>query len=130
MSTIITDIFIIILLIAASAVCIALIYGLKKIIQSVSLLQKDVNDLTSSLKPLINSTQQLTDNINNLTEQTKSQLNVSKSIINDVRERFDKYLEIEHKVRDGMENVVMPFVSSLNALGKGFDAFWSRYKNK
>lgn len=130
MNPIITDIFIIILLIAASAVCIALVYGLKKIIQSVSMLQKDVNELTSSLKPLINSTQQLTDNINQLTEETKSQLNVSKSIVNDVRERFDKYLELEHRVRDGMENVVMPFVSSLNAIGKGFDAFWSRYKNK
>jgi uncharacterized protein YoxC len=130
MNPIITDIFIMILLIAASAVCIALIFGLKKIIQSVSMLQKDVNELTSSLKPLINSTQQLTDNINQLTEETKAQLNVSKSIVNDIRERFDKYLEIEHRVRDGMENVVMPFVSSLNAIGKGFDAFWSRYKNK
>jgi len=130
MNPIITDIFIIILLIAASAVCIALIFGLKKIIQSVSMLQKDVNELTSSLKPLINSTQQLTDNINQLTEETKAQLNVSKSIVNDIRERFDKYLEIEHRVRDGMENVVMPFVSSLNAIGKGFDAFWSRYINK
>jgi uncharacterized protein YoxC len=130
MSPVIIDIFIIILLLAASAVCIALIVGLKRIIQSVSMLQKDINELTTSLKPLIDSTQDLTENINRITEETKSQLNVSKSIVHDVRDRFDKYLELEHKVRDGIENVVMPFVSSLNAIGKGFDAFWKKYKNK
>lgn len=130
MNPVVTDIFIIILLISAAAVCIALIIGLKKIIQSVTMLQKDINELTSSLKPLITSTQSLTENINRLTEDAKTQLNVSKSIITDARERFDKYLELEHKVRDGMENVVMPLVSSLNAVGKGFDAFWKKYKNK
>lgn len=123
------DIFIIILLLAASALCIALIFGLKKIIQSVSMLQKDVNELTHSLKPLIDSTQILTNNLNQVTEEAKNQLNVSKSVIHDIRYRVDKVLELEDKVRDGVENVVMPLVSSLNAIGKGFDAFWKRYKN-
>lgn len=123
------DIFIIILLLAASALCIALIIGLKKIIQSVSMLQKDINELTTSIKPLIDSTQTLTNNLNHVTEEAKTQLNVSKSILNDVRFRADKILEIEYKVRDGVENVVMPLVDSLNAIGKGIDAFWKKYKN-
>ncbi|MCJ7553630.1 MAG: hypothetical protein MUO34_07075 [Ignavibacteriaceae bacterium] len=129
MNPVIVDIFIIILLIAASAVCIALLYGLKKIIQSVSMLQKDINELSTSLKPLIESTQLLTENINQITEETKSQLNVSKSIINDVRYRADKILDLENKVRDGMENAVMPFINSLSAIRKAFDAFWKRYNN-
>lgn len=123
------DIFIIILLITASFLCIALIIGLKRIIQSVSMLQKDINELTTSIKPLIESTQLLTNNLNQVTEETKTQLNVSKSILNDVRFRVDKILEIELKVRDGVENVVMPLVSGLNAIGKGIDAFWRKYKN-
>ncbi len=123
------DIFIIILLLAASALCIALIFGLNKIIQSVSMLQKDVNELTTSLKPLIDSTQILTNNLNQVTEEAKNQLNVSKSILHDIRYRVDKVLELEDKVRDGVENVVMPLVNSINAIGKGFDAFWKKYKN-
>lgn len=129
MDPVIVDILIIILLIAASAVCIALIYGLKKIIQSVSMLQKDINELKTSLKPLIESAQLLTENINEITEGAKSQLNISKSIINDVRYRADKILDLENKVRDGMENAVMPFINGLSAIGKGFDAFWKKYKN-
>lgn len=130
MDPVVTDIFIIILLISASAVCIALIFGLKKIIQSVSMLQNDINELTKSLKPLIESTHLLTENINKISEETKSQLNVSKSIVNDIRYRVDKILNLEDKIRDGMENAVMPFVNSLSAIGKGFDAFWKKYKNK
>lgn len=130
MDPLVLDIFLIILIIAASLVCIALIIGLKRIIQSVSMLQKDINELTASLKPLIRSSQDLTDNINRLAEETKSQLDVSKSIVHDVRKRFDNYLVIEDKVRDGVENLILPFVNSLNAIGKGFDAFWKKYKNK
>ncbi len=125
----VVDIFIIIALITASALFIALIIGLKKIIQSVSMLQRDVNDLTTSIKPLIDSIQILTNNLNKVTEETKSQLEVSKSVVNDVRYRVNTILEFEEKVRDGVENVVMPFVNSLNAIGRGFDAFWKKYKN-
>lgn len=124
------DIFILILLLTASALCIALIIGLKKIIQSVSMLQKDINELTSSIKPLIESTQLLTENINKVTKETQSQLNVSKSIVNDIRDRVDKILDFEYKIRDGMENAVMPLINNLSAVYKGFDAFWKRYKDK
>lgn len=124
------DIFILILLLTASALCIALIIGLNKIIQSVSMLQKDINDLTTSIKPLIDSTQLLTENINKVTKETQSQLNVSKSIVNDIRDRVDRILEFEYKVRDGMENAVMPLIKNLSAVYKGIDAFWKRYKDK
>lgn len=125
----VVDIFVLILLLTASVLCIALIIGLKRIIQSVSMLQRDVNELSTSLKPLIKSTQSLTEKIITVTEETKSQLNVSKSIVHDVRLRVDQLLEIEGKVKDGMENTVMPLINNLSAIVKGFDAFWKKYKN-
>lgn len=125
----VVDIFIILLLLTASALCIALMFGLKRIVQSVSMLQRDVNDLTTSLKPLIESTQSLTNKVIVVTEETKNQLHVSKSIINDVRLRVDQLLEFEGKVKDGFENSVMPLINNLSAIVKGFDAFWKKYKN-
>lgn len=125
----VVDIFVLILLLTASVLCIALIIGLKRIIQSVSMLQRDVNELSTSLKPLIKSTQSLTEKIITVTEETKSQLNVSKSIVHDVRLRVDQLLEFEGKVKDGMENTVMPLINNLSAIVKGFDAFWKKYKN-
>jgi uncharacterized protein YoxC len=120
----------IILIVSASALCIALIYYLNKIVTSVQSINKNINELSANLKPLINSATELSDNMNKITYEAKDQLRISRSILSDFRERADKILSIEDKIRSGVEDTVMPFVKNLHAVGKGVESFWRNFKNK
>jgi archaellum component FlaC len=126
----ITEILTVILIASASALCIALIYYLNQIVKSVQAINSNINALSSEIKPFIKSTLELSDSLNQITNETKSQLQISGSIISDFRERVDKILDVENKVRSGIENAVMPFVQNLNAIGKGVETFWRNFKNK
>ncbi len=126
----ITEILTIILIASASALCIALIYYLNQIVKSVQSINTNIKELTSEIKPLIQSTLELSEKLNQITNETKSQLQISKSIISDFRERADKVLNMESKIRSGIEVAVMPLVQNLHALGKGVETFWRNFKNK
>lgn len=119
-----------ILIVSASALCIALIYYLKIIVKSVQSLNADIKELSDELKPLIKSTLILSDNLNQITQESKKQINSVKSIISDFRERADKILSFESKVRSGLEDSIMPLVKNLNAIGKGVNTFWNNFTNK
>lgn len=120
----------IVLIVSASALCIALIYYLNKIVKSVQSINKNINEISANLKPLINSATELSDNMNKITYEAKDQLRISRSILSDFRERADKILSIEDKIRSGVEDTVMPFVKNLHAVGKGVESFWRNFKNK
>lgn len=126
----ITQTLTIILIASAALLCFALIYYLYKIVKSVQDINADIKDLTKELKPLINSIQELSDNLNNITNETKSQLKISRSIITDFRERADKILGFESKIRGGVEDAVMPLIQNLRAISIGFETFWRNFKNK
>lgn len=124
------QIFTIVLIISASALCIALIFYLSKIVKSVQSINNDVKELTASLKPLIQSTLELSDNINKITFEAKDQFKISRSIVTDFRERADKILNIENKIRSGLEDAIVPFIKNIHAIGVGFESFWRSFKNK
>ena len=126
----IVQILTIVLIVSASALCIALIFYLNKIVKSVQSVNNDIHELSANLKPLIRSTLELSDNLNKITSDAKDQLKISRSIISDFRERADKILNIENKIRSGVEDTVMPFVKNLHAIGIGFESFWRNFKNK
>jgi uncharacterized protein YoxC len=126
----ITEILTGLLLISASALCIALIYYIQKIVQSVQSINDNIKELSSEFKPLIKSTLELSDKLNQITNDTRSQLNVAKSIISDFRDRADRILNLESKIRGGFEDAIMPLINNLHAVGKGVETFWRNFKNK
>lgn len=126
----IIQILTVVLIVSASALCIALIYYLNKIVKSVQSINKDMNELSANLKPLIQSATELSDHIYKITSEAKDQLRISRSILSDFRERADKLLSIENKIRSGVEDAVMPLFKNLNAVGKGVETFWRNFKNK
>jgi len=126
----IVQILTIVLIVSASALCIALIFYLNKMVKSVQSVNNDIHELSANLKPLIQSTLELSDNLNRITSDAKDQLKISRSIISDFRERADKILSIENKIRSGVEDAVMPFVKNLHAISAGVESFWRNFKNK
>lgn len=119
-----------ILLLSAAMLCIALIFYFKKIVGSMLELEREIKDLNKALKPLISSTLELTKNLNEVSDTAKKQLQVSKSILEDVRYRVDKVLELEEKVRDGIDYAITPLIQNLSAIGKGIETFWRKFKER
>lgn len=124
------QIFTIVLLVSASALCIALIFYINKIVKSVQSINKNLNELSTNLKPLLDSTTELSNNLNKFTAEAKNQLGISRSILNDFRDRADRLLSVEDKIRSGVEDAVMPFVKNLRAVSVGVESFWRNFKNK
>lgn len=125
-----TEILTVILLISASALCIALIYFLYQIVKSVHSISLNIEDLSFKLMPLIESTRKVSEKIIHITNEIESQLQISKSLVSDIRERADKILEVETKIHNRIENAVMPIIKNVNAAGIGVGSFWKSYKQK
>jgi len=126
----IVNILLVILIIAASALCIALIIYLWKITQSIKAMQADVNELSKNLQPLINTTSKLADDISKITDSAKDQIGMSKDIVVSVKDRVDTILDFEENVRKGIEGPVMTFIKEITAINKGLTTFLSYFRKK
>jgi len=121
-------IFQIILLIAASALCVYLIIYFNRITKSISSIEGNIKNLVEEIKPLLESTTALSNNINGITESAKSQVDMTKGIVADVKDRVDLILGYEEKIREGVEGPVIGLIKNLSAITKGIETFWKTYK--
>ena len=124
------EILTVILLISASALCIALIFYIYHIVKSVHSISADIQGLSYKLNPLIESTFVLSGKLTHITDEAESQLQISKSIVSDIRDRTDKILNIETKIRGRIEDAVVPLLTNFQALRNGISSFWKTLKGK
>ncbi len=123
-----TEILTIILLFAASALCIALIYFVYRIVKSVHSISLDIETLSLRLNPLIESMLMSSEKINHIADDIDSQLQITRSMVSSTREHVDKILNLETRIRDGIDNAVMPIFKNVNSVGVGVASFWRNYK--
>lgn len=124
-----TEILTVILLISASVLCIALIYFVYRIVKSVYSIRIDLESFSTKLNPLIESMLISSEKIIHISNEVDSQLQMSRSMISSVREHVDKILNVETRIRSGIENAVMPIIKKVNAVGIGVSSFWKSYKH-
>ena len=120
-------IFQIILLLAASALCVFLIIYFNRITKSITRIEDNIKNLSTEIKPLIESTTALSNNINEITEGAKGQLDITKSIVTNVKDRVDLILNYEEKIREGVEGPVFGLIKNLSAISKGIETFWKTF---
>jgi uncharacterized protein YoxC len=123
-------IFYILLLLSASILCIGAVIYIGRITKSVKEIEADIKDLSLQIKPLIASTTNLSEKLNYISEQAKGQLLTTKSIVDDFRDRADKILSLEEKIRHGIEEPVNTVTKNLSAIVNGINTFWNAYKNR
>ncbi|OGU29255.1 MAG: hypothetical protein A2057_08405 [Ignavibacteria bacterium GWA2_35_9] len=124
----VTTLFTILLLFAATCLCIALIIYLRKITKSFNEIRLDVKDLSSQLKPLIVSTTELSERLKTLSEDVREPVQTAKSIVSDIKDRVDTILELEEKLRGGFEGSVSGLIRNLSALANGVNTFWNTFR--
>ena len=118
------EILTVILLIAASALCIAMIYYIYQIVKSVHSISSDIKGLSFKLSPVLQSTLVLSEKLAHVSDEAESQLQISKTIVRDVRSHADKILNLESKIRGGFEDTAIPLLRNFRAVRKGIDTFW------
>lgn len=124
------EILTVILLISASSLSIALIYFIYQIVKSVHSISVDIKGLSFKLSPLLQSTFVLSEKLAHVTDEAESQLQISKSIVSDIRDRADKILNVETKIRNGLVDAIVPVLNNFQAALKGISAFWRNLKSK
>ena len=122
------EILTIILLILSSTLCIALIYYIYQFVKSVHSISAEIQGLSHRLNPLIKLAMELSEKLTRVTDEAESQLQTSKSVVGDIRDRVDKILNVESKIRVRIENTVIPLIRNFRALYKGIDSFWKNLK--
>jgi uncharacterized protein YoxC len=121
-------IFTIILLAAAACLCVAMIFYLKKITQSFENLRTDVKSLTDEVKPLIISTRELSKKLNALSTDLKEPVETAKEIIYNIKDRVDRILVVEEKIRGGFEGQVSGLIKNLSSVVNGVSTFWKTFR--
>lgn len=124
------DILLVVLIIAATVLCIALIYYIWKISNTVKAMQVDINELSKNLQPLLNSTTELSNNLKEITGNAKAHVDISKNVVLSIKDRVDTILQFEEKVRRGIEGPVMSFIQEITALNNGLNTFLSYFRKK
>ncbi|MDH3269641.1 MAG: DUF948 domain-containing protein [Ignavibacteria bacterium] len=122
------DILTAIVLILISALVIFLIVYLGKITRSIQDLQKDISKISDKLEPLLYSLSEVTTKLSDLGDKANRQLEATKGIVFSVKERVEKILEFEEKIRAGIEGPVMGVVNQFKAISNGVSTFLSYLK--
>ncbi len=123
-------IFLIILMISASCLCVALIFYINKMVKSINEVEKNVKDISEQIKPLISSANELSEKLNDISAEAKDQLSISKDIVISIKDRVKTILAFEEKVRGGLEEPVNGLIKNLSAVVHGINSFWNSYKRK
>jgi uncharacterized protein YoxC len=124
------EILTVILLISASILSLALVYFVYKFIKSVRSIGADIKTLSEKLRPILKSTFTFLEKLTHITDEVESQVQISKSIINDIRDHTDKILNVVTKIRNGVEDTVIPILNNIKAVYKGTNSFWKTLKSK
>lgn len=118
----------VILLISASILCFAMIYYLFKITQAFEEMKNDVKELAADLKPLIESTTELSDKLSNITSEARGQMQMTRDMVMNVKDRVNRILGFEERIRRGIEEPVLNLVRNASAIVNGVNTFWNTYK--
>lgn len=124
----IIEIFQVLLLASGSALCIALVVYIYRIAKSFEKMQADISRMADEIHPLLDSFESLASSINKITAHAEEQITSVAWIIDAVKSRVIELLNIEKKIRQGIEGPVQSLTTNLNAVKIGIAAFVQRLK--
>ena len=122
------DIFLILLIISASALCIFVIIYLKKIFEQVELVRNDIHEIVRNTVPLLDDLKEVTQRANKIVTEAENYWDEIDRSIKNLRERvtnlkpLSKFRETQSQATDLIKNI--------KAIVRGINAFWQEYKNK
>lgn len=120
------NIFLIILSISATVLCIYLIFTLKKLVAQMNELQKDVKNLVENTIPVLRNLNDVTLKANRIVSSAEDYWEGIERSIENVRNKFSKLINITRY--DGAELPARNFMQNIKAVSRGISAFWQEFK--
>lgn len=123
-----TDLLTSILIIAASLLCIALIFYLWKITRAIKAIQNNLDDISSRLNPLITTVYEVTQKLSGLTEEAKGQLDVSRNVVDNVKNKVNSVLDLVENIKSKVEGPLITLANNIRAISNGINTFLEHFK--
>lgn len=117
----IVDIFLLVLIISATALCIYLIISLRRISRNVDLMQADFHHFIENTIPAINRLENVAEKLDNITSTTERHFIDVSDTIDLYKEKSKQYIEIFKS--ESKHNQIVSLISSLRAIIKGISVF-------
>lgn len=117
-----------ILILSASALCIYLIIMLKKILQEVEAVRKDVDNLVDKAIPILNNLSEVSQRTNKVVSEIEHYWNEIDNSIKKVREKVANFTSLKTFQND--ENPAKDLIKNLRAFVKGISTFWQTFKRR
>ena len=117
----IVDIFLLVLIISATALCIYLIISLRKISLNVDLMQVDFHNFVETAVPVMSTLEDVAKKLDNITSTTERHVIDVSDTIDDYKNKGKEYLE--KFSGESKHNQVVSLIHSLRAIIKGFSVF-------
>ncbi len=125
---ILKDIMIVIALGAVAALCLYLIVVLSKVRNILTVLERDIKEISLKAVPVIENLEVITDRVKNVTETIDEQVDSIKSSINAIKGIADSIVEFEQRIQNRLEEPVMETVGTFAAIFKGVRTFVARMR--
>lgn len=125
----IIDILLIILIVAASLLCIYLIFTLIKVNRNISLFRRDVESIKNKLFPILDNLQKITDKAAKVSSSAEEKIKNFTHTINSLKKIFSSFVSPVGGSNDPQIRI-NTFIRNLSAVSKGISAFISRLRKK
>lgn len=122
----ILDLFLIVLILAASALCIYLIISLKKMNNSIEILQKDLHELSEKTIPVVENLTVITERAARITGEAEDYWSSLTESIEGIKTKISHFGK--NSGRDKTNRPVEDFIRNLRAIFMGISAFWDNIK--
>ncbi len=122
----IVEVFLILLIISASALCIYLIITLKKIIQEAEAIRKDVHNLVEKTLPVLDSLNEVSQRANKVVSEVEGYWDEIDNSIKNLKRKVSDFTSF--KTFHDEDNPANNLIKNLRAFFKGLYTFWQTFK--
>jgi uncharacterized protein YoxC len=122
------NIFLILLIISASALCIFAIVYLKRIFEQIVVVKNDIHQIVQTTLPVLENLEDVTRRANKIVTEAENYWDEIDRSIKNLRERVTNLKSLS-KLRDA-QNQATDLIKNFKAFAKGFNAFWQEYKHR
>jgi uncharacterized protein YoxC len=126
LNTTIVDIFLIVLILSASALCIFVIIYLKRIFEEVAAVRKDIHNLVENTIPILGNLEEVSQRANRIVTEAEEYWEEIDRSIKTLREKIANFGSWK-KFRNA-QTQTSDLIKNLKAIAKGISAFWSEFK--
>jgi len=125
------DILTALLILSVSALCVYLIFFLKRTTQTLETLKNDIHRLADKADPVLSKLDSVSDSIKYVVDELKDHVLAFGDVLDQAKEKAESLLNIDKKIRTSIENSpIADLYRRLNSVSKGVSAFWNTYKRK